>query len=51
MPPIARPWFRLYSDILDNIKVESLSDKLAAVVESALKRGRQVTWEVIDTIH
>ncbi len=30
---------------------ESLSDKLAATVEAALKGGRQVTWEVIDTAH
>ncbi len=30
---------------------ESLSDKLASTVDAALKAGRQVTWEVIDTIH
>ncbi len=27
MPPVAKPWFRMYSDVLDNIKAESLSDK------------------------
>ncbi len=30
---------------------ESISDKLAAKVDAALKAGQQVTWEVIDTKH
>lgn len=30
---------------------ESISDKLAGIVDAALRSGRQVTWEVIDTIH
>jgi len=29
---------------------ESLSDKMAAKVETAIKAGRKVTWEVIDTV-
>jgi hypothetical protein len=30
---------------------ESISDLIARTVDSALKSGRQVTWEVIDTVH
>ncbi len=29
----------------------SLSDKLSATVDAALRAGRQVTWEIIDTVH
>src|SRR3990167_3521492 len=47
MPPIARPWFRMYSDLLDNLKVEKLSDKqyrrwskLLALANVNIPRGR-----------
>ena len=46
MPPVARPWFRMYSDILDNQKVDLLSPvtlkvwlKLLALANLSKPRG------------
>lgn len=54
MPPTARPWFRFYSDILDNLKAEKLNDrqfrrwiKLLALANVTVPRGQLPAMEKI----